>query len=185
MRVRVDDEGSKHKGSVLLCVLQAVTGANQTLGREGVASSGPEYMLKVLKQEFCEVFQGLQSRWWACDSVLKGDVEPVGSGEDILHEGVGGSSYVLPSCSSTRSTGSPWIMVVTGAACCLYLLAKFNIISLRFSSRQELSRQSTDSWRSGLWEEDCIVSIFNQVGMGLCGSAVRAALRGHNPEVSQ
>lgn len=112
------------------------------------ASSGPDYMLKVLMQEVCEVFQGLQSQWWACESVLKGDVEPAGSGEDILHEGVGGCSYVLPSCSAIRSTGSPWIMVVTGAACCLYLLAKFNIISLRFNSRHELSRQSTDSWRS-------------------------------------
>lgn len=149
------------------------------------ASSGPDYMFKVLMQEFCEVFQGLQSRWWACESVLKVDVEPAGSGEDILHEEAGGCSYVLPSCSSIRSTGSPWIMVVTAAACCLYLLAKFNIISLRFNSRHELSGQSTDSWRSGLWEEDCIVGIFNQVGMGFCGSAVRAALRGHNPEVSK
>lgn len=50
-------EGSGHKGSVLLCVLQAVTGAKHMLGREGLMSL--EWSRRHVKGSYARVLRGI------------------------------------------------------------------------------------------------------------------------------
>lgn len=134
-----------------------------------------------------------------------GWVEPAGCGKDALVEGVGEYPEEALICSRLSEPSSfvllnkisKFSMDCGGDCCCQLLLVgkthhtRFGLVNIWLQMRVvtpihhllggslllERARQQRP--------EDCIGSTFNQVGMGLCGSAVRAVVRGHNPEEIQ
>lgn len=161
------------------------------------SSSELTYVLNVHKwvrvrpTEFWEVFQGLSSRWvcsggWLTEALVEGPEE---CPEDALIYSnlVELSSFVLLNKLSRFS-------VDYGGDCCCQLplvgkshRALFGLVNIHLQPR--LVTPNKHSWMDLCCcckgRKDCVASMFIQVGTGLCGSAVRAAVKGHSLEDSQ